>query len=198
MKKLLFLSIILSVLLVLGACNKDSGSVSKEPVSKGKDSELVIEVDGKEKTIPARVEENIGFTKEIKIPEKANIVVDKYEKAVIVTYGNQKFMVNDRETSELMTPELELKDYKEEAKLSEPSGDVPVTEIDLNKYPSLKDKYDWMLVVDGTKEKEFYLVKYYEKDKAKRMVTVRFFIPSSEYNEEALLQMISILDSVKY
>lgn len=84
MKKLLFLSIILSVLLVLGACSKEDSkapgnkelgkttdvSGSKESVSaKEKDNELVYKVEGKKKTMVVEKKYLSATGISIKVPE---------------------------------------------------------------------------------------------------------------------------------
>lgn len=203
MRKLLFLAL-MSLVFILGACTEQESATaeqSKEEINvvKEKENELIVEVDGKKEIVAARIEKDAtDFIKEIKVPENAEVNVDFQSGSYVVTDGPLKFSYKVEKADEVVSLERVMERYKRKMELTNPSGElVPVNEIDLNKYQSLKEKFDGMMMVDGEKEKEFLLVKVYEKDGQKYKREAKFYIAAESYNEQLLDIGIAMIGSIK-
>lgn len=195
-KKKICFGLILSIFLVSGCSEGDSKvvtNVANETAQSvpEKDNEMIIEIDGEKEVIPARVEKDVSFIREIKVPETAkfyvdmdtsNVSIEDYGVEIYITQGEDKFPFETNFTSFEMMMEL-----------SEPGGNVPVHDIDINEFPHLKD-FSRMMVAEGTKEKTYFLA----KQENHSIYEVKIYIPTKDkLPEKKLLIMTKIISTMK-
>jgi hypothetical protein len=186
-----------------------SGDSKKSKKGALKDNELVVHVGGKSLIIPAKIIKNVESVKKIKIPVEGivrGIDNDAFlngeasptnmEKAKAFVYETALTKMKIKEDQMVGNTQHYLDKYKQKMKHSESNKSVPVSKVNLKKYPQLKG-YDGMMKTKGTNITEYYLIKSFKKGGKKRIIEVKIQFPASD-DESFLLKMISSLATAKF
>lgn len=145
-------------------------------------------VDGEERVIPAKIEENIGFIKEIKVPETADLRIDNTNGDIVAEIGGSKMIITFKDmTEEALPAEFYSKQFEISASDAE--------EFEISGYDGVNELFDKALVGDFLGDKTIYMTTELEKSGNKKLMLVTFIVPTlDERNIKTLMEVFSTIE----
>jgi len=200
MKKMTTAFLFILMILALSACSgemktkiegiKPEPAVEKEAV-KEKENELTFEVNGKTKTIPARIRKLSMTDRQMKLSENFTVNEDP-QGSTVFHHKEHKISFSFREEDKIGSDTLYDLFMHYVAGIKDKEQTEPFKEFT---HPSLKGDYAFAKQGEGQEKKGILLIKKTEKKPLD--ISIQFYKPYPENQDEILAEIVAMISTLE-